>query len=107
MSTKIYGMSDDLIEFDGEIAGEFSYYESDDESSQGVLIACSDGTLLEVKYGKNDKGIWEVKLIERGSLFDRIEICTDENKELYSDVAYFNDGLKWTYAAPPGWDRVG
>lgn len=98
MTTEIYGASDDLIEIDGDISAEVSCYGTDDKK-QGVLIVCSDGTLLDVKYGKNDKGIWGVRLIRRGTLFDRIDQCTDEDASRYSDTAYFKDGLKWAYAA--------
>ena len=105
MSTKIYGRSDDLIEFDGDVHGEVGCYGTDDRE-QGVLVVCSDGTLLEVKYGKDDKGIWEVRCVEKGTLFTYIDPCTDEDAKLYSDVAHFNDGLKWAYAAKDSWSRV-
>lgn len=105
MGTKIYGASDDLVEFDGDFSGEVGAYGTDDRE-KGVLVVVSDGTILEVKYGKNDSGIWEVKLLKRGSLFDRIDPCTDEDAEVYSDVAYFNDGVKWAYAAKDDWEYV-
>lgn len=103
--TKIYGRSDDLIEFNGDITGEVGCYGTDDQE-KGVLVICSDSTLLEVKYGKDDLGIWEVKCIKKGNLFDRIDPCTDENAETYSDIAYFKPGLKWAYAAKDDWERV-
>jgi hypothetical protein len=104
MSTKIYGASDDLVEFEGDVSGEVGCYGTDD-SDHGVLIICSDGTLLEVKYGKAEMAIWEVKLFNSGSLFERIDPCIDENATPYSDVAHFRDGLKWAYAATE-WQRV-
>ena len=102
MATKIYGASDDLIECDGDVTGEVSAYKQPEE---GVLLACSDGTFLGVGYGKPAGGIWEIKLFHAGPLFDRIEICTDEDAEIYSDVAYFKDGLKSVYASKE-WERV-
>ena len=102
--TKVYGASDDLIEFEGDIRGEVGCYETDDEE-RGVLVIFSDGTLLEVKYGKTGKAIWAVTLVEKGPLFDRIELCTDEDATPYSDEAHFKDGLKWAYAATR-WERV-
>lgn len=98
MTTEVYGASDDLIEIDGDLSAEISAWGTD-EKDHGVLIICSDGTLLDVKYGKNEKGIWGVKLVKRGSLFDRIDQCTDEDANRYSDTAHFRDGLKWAYAA--------
>ena len=43
--------------------------------------------------------IWGITLLRQGPLFERIEPCTDEDSELYSDVAYFRDGLKSLFAA--------
>jgi len=53
MSTIIYGASDDLIEAEGDVKGEVGHYGSDNDK-HGVLLICSDGTLLEIKYGKED-----------------------------------------------------
>ena len=104
MATRIYGASDDLIEFDGDVRGEVSCYGTDDQK-HGVLLICSDGTLLEVKYGKADMAVWGVSLLVPGYLFDRVTPCMDENADPYSDVAYFHDGLKWVYAATE-WQKV-
>lgn len=104
MATRIYGASDDLIEFDGDVRGEVGCYGTDDRD-QGVLVMCSDGTVLEVKYGKSDEGIWEVKLLKKGSLFERIDQCDSDDADPYSDQAFFKDGLKWAYAAKE-WENV-
>ena len=53
MATKVYGASDDLIEFDGDVTGEVGHFGTDD-NERGDLIIFSDGTLLEIKYGKAD-----------------------------------------------------
>jgi len=98
MATEIFGLSDDLVEFEGDFNGEFGCFGTDDRE-RGVLVVVSDGTILEVKYGKNDAAIWEVKLIRQGALFVRIDLCTDEDADPYSDVAHFKDGVKWAYAA--------
>jgi hypothetical protein len=102
--TKIYGACDDLIEFEGDVHGEVGKYGTD-EADQGVLVICSDHTILEVKYGKIDEAIWEVKLLKKGDLFDKIDPCLDSDAEIYSDVAHFKDGLKWAYAATE-WEKV-
>lgn len=101
--TKVYGHSDNFVKFEGDVNGEVEHYENDDE--HGIMIICSDGTLLEAKYGKNNEGIWEVKLLKQGELFERIEICDDENAEIYSDIAYFKDGLKYAYATSK-WELI-
>ena len=97
--TCIWGCSDDLIESRGDVDGEICCSGTDDRE-KGVLLICSDGTLLEVKYGKS--GIWGISLIQKGRLFSRVETCTDENG-LYSDLAVFGKGLKWILAAKE-WD---
>lgn len=104
MATKVYGCSDDLIEFDGDVHGEVGCYGTDDRE-KGVLLYFSDGTILEAKYGKMQMGIWEVKLHNAGSLFQKIDPCMDDEADPYSDIAYFADGLKWAYAAKE-WERV-
>lgn len=104
MATKVYGASDDLIEFDGDFKGEVGCYGTDD-SEQGVLVVLSDGTVLEVKYGKNDEAIWEVKALKKGTLLDRIDQCDDSDADPYSDVAHFSNGIKWAYAATD-WEKV-
>jgi hypothetical protein len=105
MSTKIYGCSDDNIDFEGDIYGEVSCYGTDDQK-HGVLVLFSDGTVLEVKYGKNGDSIWEIKVKHKGKLFDRIELCDDSEADIYSDQVFFKDGLKWAYAAKDSWERV-
>lgn len=103
MATKVYGASDDLIEFDGDICGEVGFINDKDDRA---LVALSDGTLLKVGYGKEGKALWSVELVECGSLFDRIDPCADEDADPYSDVAHFRDGLKWAYCATGSWERA-
>ena len=94
MTTNVYGSSDDLIEFEGDVSGEVCHYGTD-EHKTGVLLAFSDGTLLDVRYGKPQGGIWEINVLRKGELLIKIESCIDEDADIYSDVATFADGLKW------------
>lgn len=103
--TKVYGASDDLIEFEGDIHGEVGAYGTDDEDSKGVLVMFNDGTILTAKYGKGGHAIWGFAVVKKGELFDGIDICEDEDAEPYSDVVKFKKGLKWAYAARE-WERV-
>ena len=105
MTTKVYGASDDLVEFDGDVYGEVGCYGTDDRE-RGVLCVFSDGTLLEVKYCGRVSGVWEVKCLRAGELFDRIDQCDDEDANPYSDVAHFKPGLKYAYAATQHWEQV-
>jgi hypothetical protein len=104
VTTRVYGASDDLIEIEGDYTGEVSAYGTDD-NERGVLLVFSDGTLLEVKYGKSDAGIWGVTLVKKGTLFKSIEQCDDEDSDPHSDVATFADGIQWVYAATE-WEKV-
>lgn len=89
MATQIYGQSDDLIEFRGDIEDEIGAYKA---HGKGILL--SDGTVLECSYPKAPGlGVWGFKLIRAGNLFDRIEECNAKEAEIYSDVVYFKDGL--------------
>ncbi|MCP4638867.1 MAG: hypothetical protein GY851_00465 [bacterium] len=104
MTTKIYGAWDDLVEFEGDVSGEFGACGTDDRT-HGVLVVCSDGTLLDVKYGKDQRAIWGVRVMRGGDYFDHLDPCDDEDATPYSDVAHFRDGLKWAYAASD-WENV-
>lgn len=102
--TRIYGASDDLVEFEGDFTGEVECYGTD-EKDTGVLIFVSDGTVLEVKYGKGGMALWETKLLKRGGLFLNIEPCDDEDAKIHSDIAIFSDGITGAWAATE-WERV-
>lgn len=99
--TRVYGASDDLIEFDGELRGEIGCYGSgDDEHPLGVLVAFSDGTILAVRYGKPaNGGVWAIDVLRQGDLFDRIEVCNDEDADPYSDQVFFKAGKLKAWAA--------
>lgn len=102
MATRIYGSSDDLIEVEGDVRGESNVYNSGDDP---VLIVCSDGTVLECRYGKAGLAIWGFYVVKSGSLFQRVVECTREEEDPYSDVVYFRDGLSFVYVATE-WERV-
>jgi hypothetical protein len=104
MSTKVYGASDDLVEFEGDVYGEVGYYTSE-ELDAGMLVIFSDGTILEAKYGKAGLGVWGLNVLAQGPLFQEHVACADEDADPHSDVVTFKDGLKWAYAATE-WERV-
>jgi len=105
MTTKIYGTSDDLIEIDGDVDGEVGCYGAQEKDQPGVLLVCSDGTLLAVKYGKGGFGVWCIDVLQEGALYQEIDVCNDEDAQPYSDVVTFRDGLKWVIQAMD-WKRV-
>lgn len=91
--TTVYGASDDLIEFEGDI------YEEIAGSEDPTFLMFGDGTILKIWYGKDIFAIWSINVINKGSLFDKIEYCNDENADIYSDIVTFKDGLKSVYSA--------
>ncbi len=56
MKIEIRGHSDDIIDISGNINAEFYFYIED----KPAIIACSDGTLLEIKLGDNNQSIWRI-----------------------------------------------
>lgn len=82
---KIYGYSDDLIEIEGQTEDEIYCYDTT------LRITFLDGTVVEFSYGKPEGAIWNCNLISQGKYFDKIEYCTDENAEIYSDILYMMD----------------
>ncbi len=105
MSTLIYGTGDDNVEVEGDVEGEYGYSDTD----EGTLFFCSDGTILQIKYGKEDiedgGALWEIKVKAKGTLYSRMEICEEETNDGYSDKVYFSKGLRWVYAAKD-WERI-
>ncbi len=93
MPTEIYGASDDLIEFEGDFTGEVGAIDA------GNLIVCGDGTVLAIQYGKRVPGVWGIDVLQKGSLFDCIDVCDDEGAKRYSDTAFLRDGLKRAWSA--------
>jgi hypothetical protein len=88
--TRVYGASDDLLEFEGDVYGEHGCYAAAEE---GFAVDFSDGTILRVRYGKG--GVWALHVVIAGRLFDRIDVCEGEDGDPYSDQAFFRPGLEW------------
>lgn len=83
---KIYGYSDDNVCIEGEDDDEIGCFDST------VKLFFDDGTEIEVRYGKyypdtkENKGIWEIRIIKEGFAPHRLMVCDDENAEIYSDI---------------------
>lgn len=91
---KIYGASDDLIEVEGALREEFSYYSTNWELQR--FLAVSDGTLLRVSY--DEDGIWRfIPLVVGSSTLD-FSIGMDDR--LHSDVIRLTgDEFTWVVLA--------
>ena len=77
---KVYGYSDDLLCIDGHDEGEIDCYD------KVVRIAFDDGTVIWCRYGKPDLAVWQIEVEAYGSARRSLELCTDENAEVYSDI---------------------
>lgn len=79
---KVYGYSDDILDIDGAPypADEIGCFNST------VKVKFADGTLIEAGYGKDNKAIWRIKVLEKGPAPQKLTECDDENAEIYSDV---------------------
>lgn len=102
--TEVYGTGDDLIEFEGHYSGEVGAFGTDD-ADMGVLIVVSDGTLLEVKYGKGGQGIWGITVLKKGTAYAGFEPCDDEEADIYSDIVRLRGDIKFAYSCRD-WDKV-
>lgn len=75
--TKVYGYSDDIVTYGDD---EIDCYDDD------VIIVFSDNTIIRVGYSKESLGVWWIEVVHAGTAAHRLEICTDEEAEIYSDV---------------------
>ncbi len=102
MGTKVYGVSDDLIEFEGDVSGEATIY-----SSRPSLLMFSDGTILAINYGTNGAALWKIVILKSGPLLITVDRCTEDESDTspYSDVAHFADGLSFAFHSRD-WERV-
>jgi len=98
LETKVYGGSDDLVEFSGGIHGEIGCYDTSEEDS--ILVAFSDGTVLSIWYSKH--GIGKIHALRKGELLKMI-VCAEDDEP--TDVALFSPGLKWAVYATK-WEQV-
>ena len=90
---KVYGASDDLVEIEGSKYpyDEIGCYNAD------VKIEFIDGTIIKVHYGKEDDtlGIWAITVLEKGSAYQELLVCNDENAKIYSDIFLIGAEVKW------------
>lgn len=95
----IYGVSDDLIEVEGDLNEEFN----PDSDDQDTWLVFGDGTILAIRY--DEFGIWRITRPFAGSgSFLKKEAIGDEGKRddgkpAYSDIAEVTGDLKWVIAA--------
>lgn len=87
--TKIYGHSDDLLEFEGDLYGEVCYFDSSE--TDDIKVSISDGTELSVYYANS--GLWKIKVLNQGSHFESLVEATDPDSDQYSDILTLKPGM--------------
>lgn len=81
---KVYGVSDDLVEIEGS-----SYWEDEiDCYDKDVRIWFCDGTVIRIRYA--DGGIWRIEIEAQGTEKHRLDVCSGEDEDDYSDCFYIN-----------------
>ena len=85
---KVYGYSDDTVEIEGQMNDSISIFDAT------LRIHFIDGTIVDIRYGKDDKAIWDITLVAVGELFERLDLCDDEDADVYSDILYMKDSQK-------------
>lgn len=86
---KVYGYSDDIVCIEHVDGGctEVDCYRHD------VLLTFEDGTIIRAGYPKKDKGVWWIEIEKQGTAYHSLEVCEDEDAEVYSDVFYIDAEL--------------
>ena len=102
--TRVFGQSDDNVYLEGEYEGQYSSYKTA-STKKGILLIFSDGSILQIRYGKAELAIWGINLVRKGSLFDRIDYCNDDDADIYSDIAYFKEGISFVYGCSE-WEKI-
>lgn len=83
---KVYGASDDLIEIDGDVVEEFTWYTDDEPAYLGF----SDGTVLRIIYDKT--ALWKIMIINKGTAtVEKVFEATDSDGDEYSDIVVLKD----------------
>jgi hypothetical protein len=78
--TIIYGSSDDLVEIEGQIEGEYGNYTL---AKRGIPFECSDETKGVILYD----GDWKITVEKEGSLFQELRPNVGENGN-HTDLAF-------------------
>lgn len=87
---KVYGYSDDIVCIEHVDGGctEVDCFDSD------VRLRFCDGTIIRIGYPKSDMAVWWVEVEEKGSAYQEIHICDDEDAKVFSDIFEIDSELK-------------
>lgn len=87
---KVYGCSDDLVEIENSVykEDEIGCYDKD------VRIRFIDGTVIRVGYSKKNIAVWFIEVEKKGTAKQYLEICEDEDADIYSDVFEIDSEVK-------------
>ena len=95
--TLIYGVSDDLVQIQGQLEAEYENYTL---ASRGIPFECSDETKGIIVYD----GDWKITVEKQGALFQELRPNVGDNGKhtdlafkctSYSDILILKDGIFW------------
>lgn len=89
----IYGVSDDLIEIEGDLNEEFNPSNED----EGMWLIFGDGSIIDVRY--DEFGIWRVTRPYAGTSFMEKDEDPGDDENRYSDRVTLTGDLLWVVAA--------
>lgn len=92
--TRVYGYSDDLVEVQIDTGEGFVDADEIDCYDRDVKLYFTDGTIAQFHYGKGDKAIWQVRVLEEGEAEQDIEVCSNEDDDIYSDILIIQSELE-------------
>ena len=93
--TIMYGCSDDLVEFEGNIRDEIGSW------GDCQIVVFSNGLIAKIKYAPNQKAIWEIEIVNSVGKYEIKHIGEDDTEEIegfevsYSDCLIIDEKIDW------------
>ena len=89
-SVTIYGYSDDLIEVEGAVRGEFTL-----PSGDVAFVALSNGVVVRILYSRS--GVWRINLVSKpGDVAVLVTSAPEDDDDNYTDRCVVTGGdIAW------------
>jgi hypothetical protein len=88
MTVKMYGASDDLIEFEGDI-----YEELYPNANEWTFVGFSNGLLVKIRYD----GEWIIRIVRDAGRYNLTTFDATSSAS-YSDILEIHDTVTWAVA---------
>ena len=89
-SVTIFGYSDDLIEVEGAVRGEFTLPSGDE-----AFVALSNGVVVRILYSRS--GVWRINLVSKpGDVAVSVTSAPEDDDDNYTDRCVVTGGdIAW------------